>query len=112
MVRKRNRYSEGFRAEAVRRIVEEGLQVPELAKSLRIDESLLYRWVRKAAAKKASSVAVPAQPRETLDEEVRRLRRENAQLRMEKEILKNFPARRRPPVGQKLHAAYGRAPER
>src|SRR5262249_41582765 len=92
MVRKKNRYSEGFRAEAVRRIVEEGLQVSELAKSLGMDESLLYRWVRRAAARKVGSAAVAVQARETLDEEVKRLRRENAQLRMEKAILKKAAA--------------------
>lgn len=96
-VRKKNRYSAGFRAEAVRRIVEEGLSVPALAKSLKIHETMLYRWVRKAAAHTTPKAAretgaVGAVVRETLDEEVKRLRRENAQLRMEKAILKKAAA--------------------
>ncbi len=91
MVKKRNRYSEAFRAEAVRRIVEEDLQIPKLAKSLNLDESLLYRWVRNAAAKKTPLVDAPVQ-RETVEEELKRLRRENAQLRMEKEILRKVAA--------------------
>jgi len=92
-VRKKNRYSAGFRAEAVRRVVEEGLAVPELAKSLKMDPAVLYRWVRKAATGTAPSAAKEAAAvRETLDEEVKRLRRENAQLRMEKAILKKAAA--------------------
>jgi transposase len=93
-VTKRNRYSEGFRAEAVRRVVEDDLKVPELAKALKVPENVLYRWVRKAALKGAPGVrsAVPAEVRETVDEELKRLRRENAQLRMDQEILKKAAA--------------------
>jgi transposase len=92
-VRKRNRYTAGFRAEAVKRIVEDGLEVSDLAKSLKVNPRLIYRWVRAAAGQKAPTAPREVgEVRETLDEEVRRLRRENAELRMEKAILKKATA--------------------
>ncbi len=92
-VKRRNRYTEAFRVETVRRIVEEGIPVPDLAKSLGIDSTVLYRWVRKAAAKKAKPGTSAADDgHETVAEELKRLRREVAELRTEKEILKKAAA--------------------
>jgi transposase len=85
--RQYKQYTKEFKEEAVALVVEQGYSVPEAAKSLGINQNLLYRWKDKAEEKQAGT---------TLSEdersELQRLRKENKELRMEKEILKKASA--------------------
>jgi transposase len=73
-----------FRREAVKLMRDSGKPVPELAKDLGVSENTLRNWSRQAE--------VDAGEREGLTseqlEELRRLRRENRTLQMEREVLK------------------------
>lgn len=85
----RKRYSSDFKARAVE-MLNLGKSVPEVAEEFGIGTSLLYRWAQRTAASPAQFVS--AAPRAAGEQgeadELRRLREDNAQLRMENDILK------------------------
>src|SRR5689334_1094259 len=84
------RFSAEFKAEAVElvhRRRQQGLPASAVARELDLDPGLLSKWVR------AAEEAHPRSDRgETLEEEVRRLRRENATLREERAFAKKAAA--------------------
>lgn len=82
----RKRYSREFKMEAVRRSNESGKTVAETARELDISVVHLYRWRDQEA--KAKENAFPGSGRKNNLDELERLRRENAQLRQERDILK------------------------
>lgn len=75
-------------AEAVRLC--QGRSVLEVAKSLGIHDTTLYKWEKKA--NKEADSANGTNSRRELEEELKRLRKENADLREETEILKKASA--------------------
>ncbi|TVQ74720.1 MAG: transposase [Oceanospirillales bacterium] len=77
-------YSTEFKEEAVSLVNDQGYSVPEAAKALGINPNMLYRWKEKFEAKQAGH-----QLSESERDELIRLRKENRNLLMEKEILKN-----------------------
>ncbi len=85
--RQRRNYPEDFKRDAVALITEQGYSIAEAVRSLDVGANLLGRWKREYEAQAKG---------ETLDqderEELKRLRRENRGLRMEKEILKKASA--------------------
>lgn len=89
MNRKRNykQYPKAFKEEAVGLVLEQGYSVPEAAKSLGIAPNMLYRWKQDVEAQRAGKAL-------SEDErvELKHLRKENKDLRMEKEILKKASA--------------------
>lgn len=76
-----------FKEEAVALVLEQGYTVPQAAKSLGIAASLLYKW-KEIAQKEADREALPESERD----ELKRLRKEVKELRIEKEILKKASA--------------------
>ena len=84
---KRRKYTDEYRAEAVRLVVEEGYSVAEAARNLGINANMLGRW-------KQELTADQTQRRQAADEkaELRRLREEVRRLKMEREILKKATA--------------------
>lgn len=90
-------YTQQFKEEAVRLVVQEGLSTPAAARRIEISEKTLANWVRQVRRGKSlrdgSGVARrPGAPVSDLEMEVSRLRAENARLKMEKEILKKATA--------------------
>ena len=81
------RYPSSFKEEAVALITEQGYTVIEAAKSLGIRPNQLYDWKAKLEAEKSGeSFSIDER------EELKRLRKEVKNLRMEKEILKKASA--------------------
>lgn len=80
-------YPREFKEEAVALVNEQGYSVPKAADSLGIRSNMLYRWKDQLEAEKTGK-------RLSEDErsELKRLRKENKELRMEKEILKKASA--------------------
>ncbi|WP_102531010.1 IS3 family transposase [Shewanella sp. 10N.286.52.B9] len=76
-------YPQAFKDEAVLMVLEQGYSVAEAAKSLGVSTSLLYNWKEKHQAQQ-QGIALEESERD----ELKRLRRENKELRMEKEIPK------------------------
>src|SRR5882757_5461232 len=84
----RKRYTAEFRAQAVG-LVGLGKPVSEVAHDLEISEGVLYGWVRKGSqAAPLGSAGLRAVGEEPAADERRRLRRENANLKLENDILK------------------------
>ena len=90
MSKKRRKFSEEFRQEAVRLVVDGKRSVTSVAKELGLYQSTLSRWIRQAEidAGRGPEGALTTQERD----ELARLRRENRQLREEREILKKATA--------------------
>ena len=89
---KQHRYTPEFKTEAVKLVLEQGIQQSLAARRLSIPEGTLATWV--AAAKSATSaVSVPGTLSATeLLTEVTKLRKELAEARMERDILKKATA--------------------
>ena len=91
MGKNRRQYTKEFKIVAVRLIVEEGRPISDVARELETAQSLLHRWKKKYEEGKIDPF--PGQGRlSPEDEELRRLRRENKRLRMERDILKKAVA--------------------
>ena len=92
MARGRRQFSAEFKQEAVR-LVDGERTVSEVARSLDVRADLLRKWQRQFTAATDPREAFPGHGRLTSqDEELRRLRREVAVLREERDILKKATA--------------------
>jgi transposase len=84
---KRRKFNKEFKEEAVRLIMESDRTLVSVARSLGIHENLLYKWKRQYEEDPEGSF--PGKGRlKPQEEDVMRLQKENAELRMEREILK------------------------
>ena len=86
MRRRRRRYSEEFKAEAVALVLEQGVAIRQVARDLELTESALRNWVGFAKQRKAKGDGSDLTPSER--EELRQLRKEVKVLREERTILK------------------------
>lgn len=78
----RKPYPEEFKQEAVKLVTEHGMRPSQVARDLDINIDTLQRWLRLATSSLPAAGAAPSAA------ERARLRRENEQLRMERDILK------------------------
>jgi len=85
--RTHKQYPKEFKEEAVSLVLNQGYSVPEAAKSLGIATNMLYRWKEQVEQQLEGKVLVEGER-----EELKRLRKEVKELRMEKEILKKASA--------------------
>lgn len=85
---KRRNYTDEFKEEAVKLVTEQHYKVTEAARNLGVHHSLLRRWIKERSPESESSSKMTVQ----LKDELKRLKRENEQLRMEREILKKAAA--------------------
>ena len=91
MAARRRRYSREFKVEAVRLIVQQRVSVAQASRDLGVHANLLRNWVREHRADPRH--AFPGVGQQTPeDAELTRLRREVAQLKMERDILKKAAA--------------------
>lgn len=85
--RRRRRFTPEFKKDAVALVTEQGYTVAKAAQAVDTSENNLRRW-KKELEQEASGERLNADERA----ELARLRRENKELRMEKEILKKASA--------------------
>jgi transposase len=91
MKKKNQRYTPEFRAEAVKLVTEQGLSQETAASRLGIPKGTLGNWI--STAKASTSSAVPgSRSAAELEVENTRLRKELAEARMERDILKKATA--------------------
>ena len=86
------KYTTEFRDSAVKQVIDGERSISAVARSLEISNKTLSNWVYRARKGQELVKRAPAQPNSELEAEVSRLRRENARLKVEKEILKNAAA--------------------
>ena len=87
-VRSRRSFPEEFKRDAVALVVDEGRRVIDVARSLGVGEGTLGNWVRQARTDRGDRPGTTTTERTELVE----LRRENARLRMERDLLKRATA--------------------
>ena len=80
------RYDEDFRREAVKLVIEGGVKASRASRDLGVSEATLSKWVKQARGEAPQPVS------ESESDELKRLRKENAQLRMERDIFKKATA--------------------
>lgn len=83
----RKRYSPEFKAQAVE-LLDTGKPVSQLAEELCISSNLLYKWRQDSQGAQGGSVGPRAEGEGAGADDLRALRRENALLRQENDILK------------------------
>ena len=89
MGKQRRSYTEEFKAEAVRAATAGDRSLTQVARDLGVNASVLQSWKQRLNVGTGELVG---KREETLEEENRRLRRENASLREDREILKKAAA--------------------
>ena len=89
--RSRRKFSREFKQEAVALSRQPGMTVKRAAADLDVPENTLHRWRRERTQDGADAFRGNGRLRPA-EEEVARLRRENAELRTEREILKKAAA--------------------
>ena len=87
MAKERRQYTKEFKLEAIQLALSQGSSVSETARHLGIGPNMLNRWVREYKADGEHSFPGHGKLKEP-DEELRRLRKELADAKMERDILK------------------------
>ena len=82
------KYNKEFKEEAVKLIIESGYSQAEVSRNLGVNDSNINRWVTEYLSEKPKK----SRKLEDDDGELKKLRKENAQLKMEREILKKAAA--------------------
>ena len=87
----RVKYTKEFKQDAVKMVTEQGHSACEVGRRLGVGQSNVSRWVLEF--RKDQEVGVEGEvSRKELEAEVKRLRKENQRLQMEREILKKAAA--------------------
>jgi transposase len=88
--RKRRKFTNEFKKDTIRLIRESGKTVAEIARDLDLSESAVRNWLKQAEIDEGRGGQGELTTAER--QELQRLRRENKQLQMEREILKKAAA--------------------
>jgi transposase-like protein len=86
--RSRRSFTDEFKRDAVALVIDEGRKVIDVARSLGVGEGTLGNWVRQARTDRGERAGLTTSEKAELAE----LRRENARLRMERDLLKRATA--------------------
>ena len=89
--RKRQQFTQEFKRDAVKLVREHNYSAREVARRLGISQTNVSRWVREFL-EQTKPPAENLASRSELEAEVKRLRKENQRLHMEREILKKAAA--------------------
>jgi transposase len=81
------RYTEEFRTEAIRQVIERGYPIKEVARRLGVSSQTLHIWLQKSGLQRSSKP-----PTEDLRAEVARLKSELKRTQEERDILKKAAA--------------------
>ena len=88
----RGKYTKEFREEAVKLITEEKLSYPEAGRRLQLAPTTILNWVKASKAGKLGDIGKNYRPLTEVEIELARVKKENATLKMEFEILKKAEA--------------------
>ena len=86
------RYTKEFREEAVKLVIEEKLSWSEAAKRLSLPTSTLANWVKASKTGKLAEIGKSYRPLTEVEMELARTRKELAEVKMERDILKKAAA--------------------
>jgi transposase len=86
------RYTKELREEAVKMVLEEKLSVPEAARRLSLPPSTLTNWIKAYKEGKLGDIGKSYRPLTEIEMELAKVKKENANLRIECDILKKAAA--------------------
>ncbi len=86
------RYTKEFREEAVKMVTEGKISLPEAARRLSLPPSTLGNWVKQFKAGRLGEIGKRYRPLTEIEMELAKVKKENAELRMERDILKKAAA--------------------
>ena len=97
MVNKAQKYTQEFKNSTIQLALNSEKSAYQIAQDLGMSDKTLYAWLRDYRKKHHLISELPnrttnSSPKESLEEENRRLRKENSKLKMEKDILKKAAA--------------------
>jgi transposase len=83
-------YTKEFREEAVKLAMADGVGISEAARQLSISMKTLANWARAAKAGELERVGQHQRPLTEIEAELGRVKRELAEVKMERDLLKEF----------------------
>ena len=89
-MKKRRTFARDYKLAAVKKVIEQGLSYSQVARDLGIRDTLIHNWRRAFEADGTLAAEVTQSP--SVEAELKRLREENRQLKMERDILKKATA--------------------
>ncbi len=88
----RQQYTTEFREQAVQLVLDQKLPIPEAARRLTMSGKTLKNWVGRARRGQLATLGESRRPVTELEAELSRLKRDLAEARMERDILKKATA--------------------
>ena len=88
----RGRYTKEFREEAVKLVMEEKLSLPEAARRVSLPPSTLGNWVKAHKEGRLGEIGRSYRPLTELEMELAKAKKELADVKMERDILKKAAA--------------------
>ena len=88
----RGRYTKEFREEVVKLVIKEKLSLGKAGQRLNLAPSTIGNWVTAYQEGKLGEIGKAYRPLTEVEMELARVRKENAELRMERDILKKAAA--------------------
>jgi len=88
----KGKYTNEFREEAVKLVTEGGLSLPEAGRRLSLPPSTIGNWVKAYKAGKLGAIGKLQRPLTDIEIELARVKRELAEVKMERDILKKAAA--------------------
>ena len=89
-MRERRTFSREYKLAAVKKVIGQGLSYCQVARDLGIRDNMIHNWRKAFEADGTLQAEVLNSP--SMDAELKRLREENRQLKMERDILKKATA--------------------
>ncbi len=89
-MKKRRTFARDYKLAAVKKVLEQGLSYSEVARDLGIRDTLIHNWRKALEADGTLQAEIDQSP--SVEAELKRLREENRQLKMERAILKKATA--------------------
>ena len=86
------RYTKEFREEAVKLVMEKNISLPEAARQLSLAPSTLTYWVKSHKTGKLGDIGKEWRPLTEIEMELARTKKELAETKMERDILKKAAA--------------------
>jgi len=85
-------YTDTFKLQAVKLVIEKSLSLAEASKQMEIPKSTLVDWVKRAQLKGEESLRTQGNSISDLEAEVSKLKRDLSRMTMERDILKKATA--------------------
>lgn len=86
----RRTFTREFKLAAVKKVIEQGISYAQVARDLDVRDNLIRNW--KKAFDKDGTLEAEITSSSSVEDELKRLREENRQLKMERDILKKATA--------------------